>query len=155
MTRIVGDGRDEQYMRLALERAAAAAEHDDVPIGAVAVRNGEVIGAAGNERELRQDPTAHAECLAIRAASLTLGGWRLVGAELYCTLEPCPMCAGAIQQARIGRVIYGAPDQKIGAAGTVIDLLRSPRMLQRVQVTPGVLAAESQELLRSFFASRR
>ncbi|HRC08368.1 MAG TPA: tRNA adenosine(34) deaminase TadA [Miltoncostaeales bacterium] len=155
MTRIVGDGRDEQYMRLALERAAAAAEHDDVPIGAVVVRNGEVIGAAGNERELRQDPTAHAECLAIRAASLTLGGWRLVGAELYCTLEPCPMCAGAIQQARIGRVIYGAPDQKIGAAGTVIDLLRSPRMLQRVQVTPGVLAAESQELLRSFFASRR
>ena len=155
MTRIVGDGRDEQYMRLALERAAAAAEHDDVPIGAVVVRNGEVIGAAGNERELRQDPTAHAECLAIRAASLTLGGWRLVGAELYCTLEPCPMCAGAIQQARIGRVIYGAPDQKIGAAGTVIDLLRSPRMLQRVQVTPGVLAAESQELLRAFFASRR
>ena len=155
MTRIVGDGRDEQYMRLALERAAAAAEHDDVPIGAVVVRNGEVIGAAGNERELRQDPTAHAECLAIRAASLTLGGWRLVGAELYCTLEPCPMCAGAIQQARIGRVIYGAPDQKIGAAGTVIDLLRSPRMLQRVQVTPGVLATESQELLRSFFASRR
>jgi tRNA(adenine34) deaminase len=155
VTRIVGDGRDEQYMRLALERAAAAAEHDDVPIGAVVVRNGEVIGAAGNERELRQDPTAHAECLAIRAASLTLGGWRLVGAELYCTLEPCPMCAGAIQQARIGRVIYGAPDQKIGAAGTVIDLLRSPRMLQRVQVTPGVLAAESQELLRSFFASRR
>ena len=155
MTRIVGDGRDEQYMRLALERAAAAAEHDDVPIGAVVVRNGEVIGAAGNERELRQDPTAHAECLAIRAASLTLGGWRLVGAELYCTLEPCPMCAGAIQQARIGRVIYGAPDQKIGAAGTVIDLLRSPRMLQRVQVTPGVLAAESQELLRTFFESRR
>lgn len=155
MTRITGDGRDEEYMRLALERAAAAAAHDDVPIGAVVVRDGEVIGAAGNERELRQDPTAHAECLAIRAASLTLRGWRLVGAELYCTLEPCPMCAGAIQQARIGRVIYGAPDQKIGAAGTVIDLLRSPRMLQRVQVTPGVLAAESQELLRAFFASRR
>ena len=155
MTRITGDGRDEEYMRLALERAAAAAAHDDVPIGAVVVRDGEVIGAAGNERELRQDPTAHAECLAIRAASLTLRGWRLVGAELYCTLEPCPMCAGAIQQARIARVIYGAPDQKIGAAGTVIDLLRSPRMLQRVQVTPGVLATESQELLRSFFASRR
>jgi tRNA(adenine34) deaminase len=155
VTRITGDGRDEEYMRLALERAAAAAAHDDVPIGAVVVRDGEVIGAAGNERELRQDPTAHAECLAIRAASLTLRGWRLVGAELYCTLEPCPMCAGAIQQARIARVIYGAPDQKIGAAGTVIDLLRSPRMLQRVQVTPGVLATESQELLRSFFASRR
>jgi len=155
VTRIAGDGRDEEYMRLALDRAAAAAAHDDVPIGAVVVRDGEVIGVAGNERELRQDPTAHAECLAIRAASLTLRGWRLVGAELYCTLEPCPMCAGAIQQARIARVIYGAPDQKIGAAGTVIDLLRSPLMLQRVQVTPGVLAAESQELLRTFFASRR
>lgn len=142
-------------MRRALEYAAAAAKHDDVPIGAVVVRGGEIVGAAGNERELRSDPTAHAECLAIRAAALTLRGWRLVGAELYCTLEPCPMCAGAILQARVGRVIYGAPDPKIGAAGTVLDLLRDPRMLNRVEVTAGVLAAESQELLRAFFADRR
>lgn len=142
-------------MRLALERAVAAAVHDDVPIGAVVVRDGEVLGAAGNERELRADPTAHAECLAIREAALTLRGWRLIGAELYCTLEPCPMCAGAIQQARLSRVIYGAPDQKIGAAGTVFDLLRSPLMLNRVEVTAGVLAAESQDLLRDFFSRHR
>ncbi len=153
--RRVGAARDEEFMRLALERAAAAATHDDVPIGAVVVRDGEVIGAAGNERELRSDPTAHAECLALRAAALTLRGWRLIGAELYCTLEPCPMCAGAIQQARIGRVIYGAPDLKIGAAGTVMDLLRSPLMPHRIEVTSGVLAAQSQELLRNFFDARR
>lgn len=148
-------GRDEEFMRIALDYARAAAAHDDVPIGAVVVRDGEVVGAAGNEREVRADPTAHAECLAIRAASLTLRGWRLVDCDLYCTLEPCPMCAGAIQQARIRRVVYGAPDQKIGAAGTVIDLLRSPAMLTRVEVSAGVLAAESQELLRDFFAARR
>lgn len=142
-------------MRHALRFAAAAADHDDVPIGAVVVRNGEIVGGAGNERELRADPTAHAECLAIRAAALTLRGWRLVGAELFCTLEPCPMCAGAIVQARIDRVVFGAADQKVGAAGTVIDLLRHPKMLNRVEVTEGVLAAESQELLRGFFSERR
>lgn len=147
--------RDERFMRLALAEAEAAAAHDDVPIGAVVVRDGEVIGSAGNERELRADPTAHAECLALRAAALTLRGWRLIGAELYCTLEPCPMCAGAIQQARIARVVYGAPDHKIGAAGTVIDVLRSPSLLTRVEVTAGVLAAESQALLQRFFAERR
>lgn len=142
-------------MRIALQRAEAAARHEDVPIGAVVVRGDEVLGAAGNERELRADPTAHAECLAIRAAALTLGGWRLVGTELYCTLEPCPMCAGAIQQARIARVVYGAPDHKVGAAGSTLDLLRHPGLLHRVEVSSGVLAAQSQDLLRRFFADRR
>ncbi len=142
-------------MRLALERAEAAARHDDVPIGAVVVRGDEVLGAAGNERELRSDPTAHAECLALREAALTLRGWRLIGTELYCTLEPCPMCAGAIQQARVERVVFGAPDHKVGAAGSVLDLLRHPGLLNRVDVTSGVLAGESQDLLRRFFADRR
>lgn len=154
MTRLT-QARDEEFMRVALGWAMRAAEHDDVPIGAIVVRDGEIIGAAGNERELRADPTAHAECLALRAAALTLRGWRLIGAELYCTLEPCPMCAGAIQQARISRVIYGAADHKIGAAGTVIDLLRSPLLPSPVTVTSGVLAAEAQDLLRDFFAARR
>ena len=122
-------------MRLALDRAAAAGEHGDVPVGAVVVRDGEVVGAAGNERELRADPTAHAECLALREAALTLGGWRLLGTVLYCTLEPCPMCAGAIQQARVTRLVYGAPDSKVGAAGSVVDLLRNPRLIHRVEVT--------------------
>ena len=105
-------------MRVALREAAAAAEHDDVPVGCVVVREGEIVGAAHNERELRGDPTAHAEVLALREAAVTLGGWRLPGTVVYVTLEPCPMCAGAIQQARVARVVFGAPDQKVGAAGT-------------------------------------
>ncbi len=149
------EARDERYMRLALESAADAVRHDDVPIGALVVRDDEVLAVTRNERELRGDPTAHAECLALREASLILGGWRLIGADLYCTLEPCPMCAGAIQQARIRRVVFGASDQKIGAAGTVLDVLRHPRLLHRVEVVGGVLAAESQDLLRGFFADRR
>jgi tRNA(adenine34) deaminase len=147
--------RDEHFMRLALDRAAAAGEHGDVPVGAVVVRDGEVVGAAGNERELRADPTAHAECLALREAALTLGGWRLLGTVLYCTLEPCPMCAGAIQQARVTRLVYGAPDSKVGAAGSVVDLLRNPRLIHRVEVTGGVLARESLALMQHFFDERR
>jgi tRNA(adenine34) deaminase len=142
-------------MRLALREAARAGEHGDVPVGAVVVREGEVIGSAGNERELRGDPTAHAECLAIRAAALALGGWRLLGTVVYSTLEPCPMCAGAIQQARVARLVFGAPDNKLGAAGTVIDPLRDPRLLHRVEVTGGVLAQEALDLLRRFFDERR
>ncbi len=147
--------RDEHFMRIALREAAAAPEHGDVPVGCVVVRDGEVVGAAHNEREARGDPTAHAEVLALRAAALTLGGWRLPGTVVYCTLEPCPMCAGAIQQARVARLVYGAPDQKVGAAGTVVDPLRDPRLLHRVEVQGGVLAAEALAQLRSFFDERR
>lgn len=147
--------KDEHYMRLALREALAAGDHGDVPVGAVVVRDGEVIGTGHNERELRGDPTAHAELLAVRAAALTLGGWRLSGAVLYVTLEPCPMCAGAIQQSRIARVVYGAPDQKLGAAGSVIDILGDPRLLHRVAVQGGVLASESLAVLQQFFDERR
>jgi tRNA(adenine34) deaminase len=140
---------------MALREAVAAGEHGDVPVGAVVVRDGEVVGVGRNERELHNDPTAHAELLALRAAALTLGGWRLMGAVLYVTLEPCPMCAGAIQQARIARVVYGAPDQKLGAAGSVINILGDPRLLHRVAVQGGVLATESLAVLQRFFDERR
>jgi tRNA(adenine34) deaminase len=155
MTRTGIFPRDEYFMRLALREAVAAGEHGDVPVGAVVVRDGEVIGAGRNERELRGDPTAHAELLALRAAALTLGGWRLTGAVLYVTLEPCPMCAGAIQQARISRTVYGAPDQKVGAAGSVLDILGDPRLVHRVEVQGGVLATESLGVLRAFFDEHR
>jgi len=147
--------KDEQFMRLALREAVAAGAHGDVPVGAVVVHDGEVIGTGGNERELRGDPTAHAELLALRAAALTLGGWRLPGAVVYVTLEPCPMCAGAIQQARIARTVFGAPDQKLGAAGSVLNILGDPRLLHRVEVQGGVLAAESLAVLQRFFDERR
>ncbi len=147
--------KDEQFMRLALREAVAAGAHGDVPVGAVVVRDGEVIGTGRNERELRGDPTAHAELFALRAAALTLGGWRLPGAVVYVTLEPCPMCAGAIQQARIARTVFGAPDQKLGAAGSVINILGDPRLLHRVEVQGGVLAAESLAVLQRFFDERR
>ncbi len=147
--------RDEHFMRVALREASEAADHGDVPVGAVVVRDGEVVGAAHNEREARGDPTAHAEVLALRAAAVTLGGWRLLGTVLYCTLEPCPMCAGAIQQARVARVVFGAPDQKVGAAGSVINPLQDPRLLHRVEIQGGVLATEALGLLRSFFDDRR
>jgi tRNA(adenine34) deaminase len=147
--------KDEHFMRLALQEAADAAEHDDVPVGCVVVRDGEVIGSAGNERELRGDPTAHAEILALRAAAQTLGGWRLLGTVVYVTLEPCPMCAGAIQQARVARLVFGAPDQKVGAAGTVVNPLQNPRLLHRVEVQGGVLAADALALMRRFFDDRR
>ncbi len=147
--------RDEHFMRMALREAAQALEHGDVPVGCVVVRDGQVVGEAHNERELRGDPTAHAEVLALREAALQVGGWRLLGTVVYCTLEPCPMCAGAIQQARAARLVFGAPDQKVGAAGTVVDPLRDPRLLHRVEVQGGVLAADALSLLRSFFDDRR
>jgi tRNA(adenine34) deaminase len=148
-------GRDEHFMRLALREAERAAEHDDVPIGAVIVRDGEVIGAAGNERELRGDPTAHAELLVMREASSRLGGWRIPDSVLYVTLEPCAMCAGAIVLARVPRVVFGAADPKAGAAGSVLDVLSEPRLNHRPEVTSGVLAEESAALLSAFFAARR
>jgi tRNA(adenine34) deaminase len=148
-------GRDEHFMRLAMREAERAATHGDVPIGAVVVREGEVIGSAGNERELRGDPTAHAEVLALREASRRLGGWRIAGSVLYVTLEPCVMCAGAIVLARVPRVVYGARDPKAGAAGSVFDILGEPRLNHRPRVEGGLLADESAAVVESFFAARR
>jgi tRNA(adenine34) deaminase len=147
--------RDEYFMRLALREAEVALTHDDVPVGAVLVHEGEVIGAGHNERELREDPTAHAEMIAIREGARTLGSWRLLDTVLYVTLEPCAMCAGAIVLGRIPRVVYGAVDPKAGAAGSVLDILAEPRLNHRPDVAGGLLADECAELLRAFFRSRR
>jgi tRNA(adenine34) deaminase len=147
--------RDEYFMRLAIRAAEEALTHDDVPIGAVVVHNGEVVGAGHNERELRQDPTAHAEILALREASRVLGSWRVLDAVLYVTLEPCAMCAGAIVLARVPRVVYGTTDPKAGAAGSVLDVLGQPRLNHRPQVAGGLLASECAALLTDFFGSRR
>jgi tRNA(adenine34) deaminase len=147
--------RDEYFMRLALREAQRALEHDDVPIGAVIVHDGEVIAAARNERELRQDPTAHAELLALREAAAALGSWRVLDAVLYVTLEPCAMCAGAIVLARLARIVFGAWDPKAGAAGSVLDVLAEPRLNHRPEVAGGLLADDCGALLSSFFASRR
>jgi tRNA(adenine34) deaminase len=146
---------DEALMRRALDEARACLEHGDVPIGAVLAKDGEVVAVTGNERELRSDPTAHAEVLALRAGSEALGTWRLEGCTLYVTLEPCAMCAGASVLARIDRLVYGADDPKAGFAGSLGDLVRDPRLNHRADVTSGVLADESGELLRSFFRDRR
>jgi tRNA(adenine34) deaminase len=147
--------RDEYFMRLALREAERALEHDDVPIGAVIVRDGEVLAAARNERELRGDPTAHAEVLVLREASARLGSWRLLDTVMYVTLEPCAMCAGAIVLGRVPRVVYAADDPKAGAAGSVLDVLGEPRLNHRPVVTRGLLAQEAADMLRAFFASRR
>jgi tRNA(adenine34) deaminase len=143
-------------MQQALRLAAMAAAEDEVPVGAVVVRDGEVLGEGWNRPIAAHDPTAHAEIQALRAAAARVGNYRLTGAELYVTLEPCPMCAGAIVHARIARVIYGAPDPKGGACGSVFDLLPSDdRFNHRTACEGGVLAAESGDLLRAFFAARR
>jgi tRNA(adenine34) deaminase len=142
-------------MRLALREAERALEHDDVPIGAVVVHEGEVIGAGRNERELRRDPTAHAEMIALREASRALSSWRLMDAVLYVTLEPCAMCAGAIVLARVSRVVFGATDPKAGAAGSVLDVLGEPRLNHRPDVAGGLLADEAAALLQDFFGDRR
>jgi tRNA(adenine34) deaminase len=142
-------------MELALAQARLASEHDDVPVGAVIVRDGEMIAAAGNRRQVDLDPTAHAELLAIRQAATALGGWRLPGTTLFVTLEPCAMCAGAIVLARIPRVVFGAADPKAGAAGSVFDVLGEPALNHRPEVTGGILDKESGALLRDFFAARR
>jgi len=147
--------RDEYFMRLALREAERALEHDDVPIGAVVVRDGEVIGAGHNERELREDPTAHAESIALREAARQLGSWRVLDSVLYVTLEPCPMCAGAIVLARVPRVVYGTDDPKAGAAGSVMNLLDHPRLNHRPEVASGLLRDECAELLVDFFRTRR
>jgi tRNA(adenine34) deaminase len=147
--------RDDYFMRLALREADRALEHEDVPIGAVLVHNGEIVAAAHNERELRQDPTAHAEIIALRKAAQAAGTWRLLETVLYVTLEPCAMCAGAIVLARVPRVVYGASDPKAGACGSVLDVLGESRLNHRPDVVGGLLEQECGGLLSAFFASRR
>ena len=142
-------------MRLALKAAREAAEKGEVPVGAVVVRGDEVLAVARNERETNGDPTAHAELLALRRAAERLGAWRLTGCTLYATLEPCPMCAGALHAARISRLVYAAPDPKAGAAGTLYDIPADERLNHTFPVEHGMLRAESANLLRSFFARRR
>lgn len=146
---------DASLMREALAAAATAAAAGEVPIGAVLARGDQILAVAGNERERRPDPTAHAEILVLRAAAERLGGWRLPQTTLYVTLEPCAMCAGAIVLARVPRVVYAAADPKAGAAGSVLDVLAEPRLNHRPQVESGLLEAEAAEQLRSFFRERR
>lgn len=146
---------DEQWMRLALDEAERAAAHDDVPVGAVAVRQGVVIGVGRNRREADQDPSAHAEMLAIRQAAAAIGHWRLEEVTLYCTLEPCCMCAGAMVLARLPRLIYATGDPKAGAAGSIYDIVRDPRLNHRVEVAQGLMAEEAAEQLRAFFRRLR
>lgn len=149
------DDVDEKWMRLALRQAAEALELGETPVGAVAVLDGQVIGAGFNRKESDQDPTAHAEIIAIREAAAHLNNWRLLGVTLYCTLEPCPMCAGAMIQARLPRLVYGARDVRFGADGTVVDVLGRPSFNHRVEVTAGVLAEEAGALLQQFFRQLR
>lgn len=146
---------DESMMRLAIEQAHAALAHDDVPIGAVVALGGEVIGRGRNERELLQDPTAHAEIIALREAAAAVGSWRVLDATLYVTLEPCSMCAGAIVLSRIPRVVYGTTDPKAGACGSVLDVTGEERFNHRPKVDGGLLAEECGDVLREFFAARR
>lgn len=146
---------DEQWMALALEEAAAAARDGEVPVGAVVILDGEVVARARNRREGDRDPTAHAELIAVRDAATTLGRWRLTGATVYVTLEPCPMCAGAMMLARVDRVVYGAADPKAGACGSVVDLFEPGRFNHRPEIVGGVMAEACGRVLSEFFAGKR
>jgi tRNA(adenine34) deaminase len=146
---------DEQWMSLALREAEAAYEEDEVPVGAVVVHEGRIIGRGHNLRETLSDPTAHAEILALTAAAEALGSWRLEGATLYVTLEPCPMCAGALVNARVDRLVFGAFDPKAGACGSLFDIVRDPRLNHRLSVAGGVLAEEGGALLTTYFREKR
>jgi len=146
---------DTQAMGLALEEAGAALAHGDVPVGAVALVGGEVVARRHNEREVRQDPTAHAELLALADAAAASSSWRLGHVTLVVTLEPCPMCAGALVAARLGRLVFGAPDPRAGACGSLYNLCADPRLNHEIPVTSGVRGDESSALLNSFFAARR
>ncbi len=148
-------GRTDPLMRAALEQARRCLEWGDVPVGAVVARGDEVVSAAGNQRERLQDPTAHAEILALREAAARIGSWRLDGCRLYVTLEPCAMCAGALVLARVSGLVFGASDPKAGFAGSLGDLVRDERLNHRLEVVSGVLAEEAGDLLREFFAGRR
>jgi tRNA(adenine34) deaminase len=149
------DDRWSQAMDLAIEQARLAVDHGDVPVGAVIVRDGHVIAARGNERELTGDPTAHAEMLAIRDAAAVVGHWRLDDCTMVVTLEPCPMCAGSMVNARMERLVYGATDPKAGAAGSLMNLVADPRLNHRIPVVSGVAADRCGALLVEFFAARR
>ena len=146
---------DELHMRTALAAAERATLSGEVPVGAVVVVRGEVIAVAHNQRETKNDPTAHAEIVALRSAAAALSSWRLVDADLYVTMEPCPMCAGAIVNARVRRLVYGCDDPKAGAVRTLFQLLDDQRLNHRVEVVPGVLGLESAALLKSFFSRLR
>lgn len=146
---------DEYYMGLAIAEARKAEALGEVPIGAVIVKDGQVVGRGYNLRETAKDPLAHAELIAIKEASETMGGWRLIGATLYVTLEPCPMCAGAIVQARVPRIVYGAMDPKAGCAGSLMNLLQEERFNHQVEMIQGVREEECSELLKNFFRSLR
>jgi tRNA(adenine34) deaminase len=146
---------DRHFMALALAEAERAALHDDVPIGAVLVQAGRVLAMRGNERELQKDPTAHVEMLCLRDAAAFLGGWRISDSTLYVTLEPCAMCAGALVLARVNRLVFAADDPKAGAAGSLMDITRDPRLNHRLAVTSGILAEDSSALLQQFFRERR
>ena len=147
---------DEHWMRRAIEEADLARAAGDVPVGCVIVGpDGVELAAGRNRREADADPTAHAEVVALRAAARAIGSWRLVGCSLYVTLEPCPMCAGAVVNARVGRVVFGCPDLKAGAAGSVMNLLDSPKLNHRPDVVGGVLSGECSEQLRAFFRDQR
>src|SRR5947209_1300559 len=150
-----GRAADREWMHAALDEARVAAAAGEVPVGAVVIHDGQPIARASNRTVRDQDPTAHAEVLALRAASATLGSWRLAECTLYVTLEPCAMCAGAIVLARVGRVVFGAWDDKAGMSGSVGDMLRHPRLNHRPEVAGGVMDAECGAILREFFASRR
>jgi tRNA(adenine34) deaminase len=146
---------DEHYMRAALEQARLAGEQDEVPIGAVVVVDGNIVVSAHNLRETDNDPSAHAEFIALREAARILGRWRLTGATVYVTLEPCPMCAGLMHQARIDRCVYAASDPKAGALGTLYELHNDERLNHQFEVTSGLLASESATLLKDFFSKKR
>jgi len=148
-------GSDDEGMTAALTEARAALDHGDVPVGAIVVHDGSILAARHNERELSSDPTAHAEVLALRDAARELGSWRLDGCTLYVTLEPCAMCAGAMVNARLGRVVYAATDPKAGAVESVFELIDGSRLNHGVNVTSGVRASEAGDLLRAFFRERR
>jgi tRNA(adenine34) deaminase len=150
-----GSVSDEAAMRLALDEAVAAADHDDVPVGAVVLHRGRVIAHRHNERERQGDPTAHAELLALRDAAAVLGGWRLDGTTLVVTLEPCPMCAGALVAGRVGRLVFGAADPRAGACGSVYNLCTDPRLNHELPVAGGVLADDCSAVLTGFFQDRR
>lgn len=146
---------DAYFMRLALDEALKALERSDVPIGAIAVRNGEIIGRGFNARERDQDPTAHAEMIALREAAGVVGHWRLEGVTLYCTLEPCAMCAGAMVLARLPRLVYATTDPKAGAGGSIMNILQHPQLNHQVEVSSGLMADEAASYLRAFFAALR
>lgn len=148
-------GDDARFMGVALELAAEAARRGDVPVGAVVVANGRVVGVGHNRREIDADPTGHAEIVALREACRSAGRWRVDGATLYVTLEPCPMCAGAIVSARVARLVYGASDAKAGAVGSLYTLCTDPRLNHRLEVRSGVLAEPAAQMLRTFFRAAR